>query len=283
MLTIDAYAKLNLTLEVTGTRSDGYHSVATVLQTVDLKDTLTLEHSSIISVECSLPELSDEHNLVYQAANLLREQTNYPEGVRIHVEKNIPVSAGLGGGSSDAAATLNGLNRLWDLRLSDKELQALAVRLGTDVAFFLKGGTAFGENRGEKLTPLPLPEGEVKAIILHPPIDIPTKTAAMYAELHPFYYTEGEYTRSLIQLLRNRKPITGELMFNGFEPIAPDVFEGLDEFSGAFKRTGATQVHLSGTGPSLFVLAASKQAYSIYDQLRAQGHEVYIVNLISSY
>ena len=106
MLIVHAYAKLNLTLEVMGSRPDGYHSVATVLQTVDLKDTLGLEHDHSISLECSLPDLAGEHNLVYQAADLLKEQTNYPAGVRIHLEKSIPVSAGLGGGSSDAAATL---------------------------------------------------------------------------------------------------------------------------------------------------------------------------------
>jgi 4-diphosphocytidyl-2-C-methyl-D-erythritol kinase len=283
MLTIHAYAKLNLTLEVTGTRPDGYHSVATVLQTVDLKDTLNLEHSPTISVECSLPELDGEHNLVSQAVNLLKKQTNYSEGVRIHLEKNIPVSAGLGGGSSDAAATLRGLNRLWGLRLADKELYELAIRLGTDVAFFLKGGTAFGENRGEKLTPLPAPEGEVKVVILHPPIEIPTKTAVLYAALDSSYHTEGEYTRSLIQILRNRNPISEDLIFNGFEPIAPDIFDGLDEFADAFQRAGAIQVHLCGTGPSLFALTASRQAHSIYDQLRFQGYEIYIVNLISSY
>ena len=141
-LTLKARAKVNLTLEVLGRREDGYHDIASIIQTIDLCDTLSLEPADSILFECDKPELQSQDNLALKAAYLLKASTGYDGGARITLLKGIPVSAGLGGGSSDAAATLTGLNTFWGLGLPLDELIPLAAQLGSDVPFFLHGGTA---------------------------------------------------------------------------------------------------------------------------------------------
>ena len=135
MITLFAHAKINLTLEVLGRRDDGYHEVITVLQAIDLKDTLTFERRPGIDIECDHPDLKSARNLAVKAARLLRETTGCTKGALISIEKGIPVAAGLGGGASDAAAALRALNELWQLGLSHVQLLQLAAEIGSDVAF----------------------------------------------------------------------------------------------------------------------------------------------------
>ena len=148
MITIDAHAKLNLTLEVLGKRDDGYHDIASIMQTLDLADTLTIRPADSLSLTCSLPELSGPDNLAFKAADFLCSETGVSDGANIHIEKRIPVSAGLGGGSADAAATLVGLNRLWGLELSNDRLRYIGAKLGSDVPFLIEGGTATRARQG---------------------------------------------------------------------------------------------------------------------------------------
>ena len=137
-----AYAKVNLTVEILGRRKDGYHEVRTILQTVDLADRLDISKSSRLRVECDEPHLSGKDNLVWRAAEKLAERAGVSPQVRIRIQKRIPVGMGLGGGSSDAAAALLALNRFWELDLGPDELGRTAAELGSDVPFFLTGGTA---------------------------------------------------------------------------------------------------------------------------------------------
>ena len=149
-------AKVNLALEVLGKRDDGYHEIATVMQAVDLCDRLTVETADTVSLVVSDPALpTDDGNLIVRAAAMLGEAAGATKGARITLDKHIPVAAGLGGGSSDAAATLWALNRLWGLRWSRDRLAGLAVRLGMDVPFFLGTGRVLATGRGEQLKPLP--------------------------------------------------------------------------------------------------------------------------------
>ena len=145
---VPAYAKLNLVLEVLDRRSDGFHEVRTVLQTIDLADRLTFHPASGLNIQCDDPSLNGEANLVWQAAVSLATSCDIQPRVNIHLEKHIPVAMGLGGGSSDAAATLLALNQLWRLNLTIEELSRIAVSLGSDVAFFLTGGTGSAAGRG---------------------------------------------------------------------------------------------------------------------------------------
>ena len=156
-VTIETPAKVNLTLEVLGKRNDGYHEIASVMQAINLCDRLTFSIADDLSLITDTPGLDTKDNLVYRAASLLNDKTGVSAGAEIHLCKGIPVAAGLGGGSSDAAATLLGLNRLWGLHLARDELEELAAQLGSDVPFFLAGGAALAEGRGERITPLPSP------------------------------------------------------------------------------------------------------------------------------
>ena len=164
-----ASAKVNLSLEVLGKRPDGYHEIVTVMQAVDLYDRLTLEAASTLSLRADEPDLpTDERNLIMRAARLLKDAAKVEAGARIELSKRIPVAAGLGGGSSDAAATLWGLNRLWKLRWPRARLMELAVGIGMDVPFFLGNGPALGTGRGEHLKPLGK-TGWVRARVGEPP------------------------------------------------------------------------------------------------------------------
>ncbi|MCJ7604690.1 MAG: 4-(cytidine 5'-diphospho)-2-C-methyl-D-erythritol kinase, partial [Dehalococcoidales bacterium] len=201
MLTLKTPAKINLTLEVLGKRPDGYHEIRSVLQAVGLYDTLTFEKSRKLSVTGSLPEWKAEASLVTKAAQLLQGATGYKKGASIHVEKRIPLMSGLGGDSSDAAATLTGLNQLWSLGLEREKLAELGSKLGSDVAFFLSGGTALAEGRGELVTLLPsLPRKWVVLMMPEVPVEA-GKTAEMYFNLKPEHYTDGQTTRRLVEVL----------------------------------------------------------------------------------
>jgi 4-diphosphocytidyl-2-C-methyl-D-erythritol kinase len=155
VLRLKAYAKVNLVLEVLGRRADGYHEIASVMQTIGLYDVLTFEAAGEIEFSCSTPGLQEDNNLVGSAARALRQATGKKAGARIVLEKKIPRTAGLGGGSSDAAAALKGLNRLWGLGLTPEKLAEIAAGIGSDVPFFIYGGTCLVEGRGESITPLP--------------------------------------------------------------------------------------------------------------------------------
>ena len=150
-----AFAKLNLTLEVLGRRGDGYHEVRTILQTVDLADQLEIRPYPSLRVECDDPALNGEANLAWRAAKALARSRSIQPRASIFIQKRIPVGMGLGGGSSDAAAALIALNQLWGLSLGAEELAQVAAELGSDVPFFLWGGTALAEGRGERVKPLP--------------------------------------------------------------------------------------------------------------------------------
>lgn len=173
-LELPAPAKLNLFLHVLGRRSDGYHDLQTVFQFLEFGDSLrfTPAPAGEYQLEGITGELAGEDNLVLRAARLLAQESGYSGGVHIHLHKRIPVGGGLGGGSSDAATTLAGLNRLWNLNVPDNELAALGQRLGADVPVFLFGHAAWAEGTGEKLTPINPPEPNY--LVIHPGISVAT-------------------------------------------------------------------------------------------------------------
>ncbi len=172
-----APAKINLTLDVLHKRDDGYHEVEMIMTTIDLADRLSFEKIDSNKVEIASENRfvpNDQRNLAYQAATLLKERFNIKQGIRIHLDKNIPVAAGLAGGSSDAAATLRGVNRLYDLRLTNQELQEIGAEIGSDVPFCVMGGTALAKGRGERLTALPSPPA-CWVVLAKPNIGVSTK------------------------------------------------------------------------------------------------------------
>ncbi|PZC48765.1 MAG: 4-diphosphocytidyl-2-C-methyl-D-erythritol kinase [Chloroflexi bacterium] len=277
-LTLKAPAKINLTLEVLRKRPDGFHEVALLLQTISLFDTLTLEEASEISLECTDASLATSDNLVVRAAHLLQETTGSQKGVRMYLKKEIPIAAGLGGGSSDAAGALQGLNQLWELGLSHSELEALGATLGSDVPFFLNGGTSLCLGRGEQVEPLPaanLPW----IVLLCPDILLESKTAALYARLPADRRTRGALTFKLAGRIRSGGDIPPDLLFNAFEDEALHAFPGLADYRSEMLRAGAETVHLSGTGPSLYALFSGRPAAVAARALlgHARGWRAYLV------
>jgi len=277
MLTVLAPAKINLTLEVLGERPDGYHEIRSLIQTIDLCDSLRFQVSHNIKFGCDNPELVVAESLISRATALLQETTGCSKGATIEITKRIPLSAGLGGDSSDAAAILYGLNRLWELGLSLKELTELALKLGSDVPFFLYGGTALAEGRGEIITPLPpLPQRWV--VLMIPPLPhMAEKTKRLYASLKPSHYTDGKITENFIKALKEGREFKPSMLFNTFENVAFEQFPGLEVYKGHFLKLGAPSVHLAGSGPALFTLVEDRaEAEDLYTRCKQQGMECYL-------
>ena len=268
---IEAHAKINLTLEVVGRRDDGYHDIVSIMQTVGLHDVVTLEPAERLTLECDSPELESADNLAMRAAEVLREHVGYSGGAAISLAKRIPVAAGLGGGSSDAAAVLVGLNRLWGLGLSRDELMPLAASLGSDVPFFLVGGTAMVSGRGERVRALP-PADLRWFVVLSPEIDLPDKTGRVYANLAAAGFTTGQLTRKLEARIRGKGDVPPQFLFNVFDDIAPAVFPELARYRDAFLRVGAREVHVAGSGPSLYAPVSRRELGTAIELLLKHTH-----------
>jgi 4-diphosphocytidyl-2-C-methyl-D-erythritol kinase len=248
-----APAKLNLALEVIGRRADGYHDLATVFQTVGLADELYLTLADDLTLECDWPELAGDDNLVLRAARALREQVGTDAGARLTLVKRIPVAAGLGGGSSDAAAAIRGLVRLWGAELRRDELIDLARDLGADVPFLLWGGTALAAGVGDELEWLP--DRPTRFAVLYTPLAAPgDKTARAYRALTRDAWSDGAATRALAADLDADLAAAP----NAFERVAGALFPGLESARARMLRAGAPWARLTGAGPTLFTLVANE-------------------------
>ncbi len=277
MITVTAPGKINLTLEVLGKRADGFHEIRSIMQTINLCDRLSFQAGDKLEFSSSSPGWAAEKSLVAKTARLLQETTGYSGGAIITVEKHIPLAGGLGGDSSDAAATLRGLNQLWELALPKKKLLELAGRLGSDVAFFLDGGTALVEGRGEIVTLLP-PLPRMWVVLVVPDVPrLPEKTRQLYERLKVSHYTHGQITRQMTARLREGGEMPKNLLFNVFEKVAFTAFPGLSDYRESILKAGASQVHLAGSGPTLFTLHKDKtQAEKVYRCLNEQKIECYL-------
>jgi 4-diphosphocytidyl-2-C-methyl-D-erythritol kinase len=280
---VRAYAKINLTLDILGRRSDGFHELATVMQTVDLYDTLCLTATSDdrVTLICTTPELSNDENLAARAAQLVRQHFALTQGIGIELYKRIPMAAGLGGGSSDAAAVLLALQQWWQLPLSSTDLLNMAVTLGSDVPFFLTGGLALCEGRGERVTTLaPYWPSLMRWLLLLKPA-ISVSTAAVFRSLPVGDYTDGTHSRAVCSALEARNMPRLEDLYNGLERSVlatyPEAATARDDLLNA----GASFVRLSGSGPTLFApfseLTCARRAQ---EQLQAQGYEVHLSRAI---
>ena len=277
MITIEAPAKINLTLEVLGKRPDGYHEIRSVVQTVSLCDTLRFSLSKNIEIHSASQGWSANQSIIPRAVRLIKSTTGYVGGVVIEVEKRIPLMAGLGGDSSDAAAVLRGLNELWRLGLSQEKLLELAPQLGSDVAFFLYGSTALMEGRGERITPLPsFPHHYV--VLVNPATPrLSGKTAALYAKLQSFHYTDGRITGQLVQDLKSGSEFNPVRLFNTFENVVFTRGAELTTYRSHIRKIGAPFVHLAGSGPALFTLLKDRtSAEDLVVRLKNQGMETYL-------
>jgi 4-diphosphocytidyl-2-C-methyl-D-erythritol kinase len=255
---VDAPAKVNLALEVLGRRPDGYHELATLFHALDLADHLTLLPVDGLALTVAGDAPASEDNLVLRAARALRERAP-DRSARIHLEKRIPAGAGLGGGSSDAAATLLALRDLWGLEIPLAELEEIGRGLGADVPFFLhRAAAALGRSRGDEIAPLERVPPLWLALST-PPFSLPNKTARIFAELRPDEHTDGARTQQLAAALaRGSVPETGDL-FNALAPPASRAFADLDAYAAALRRASGRAWALTGAGPALFTLCGSPE------------------------
>ena len=279
-----AYAKLNLTLEVLGRRDDGYHEVKSILQTIDLADHLEISLANDLRVECDQPSLNGEANLVWQAAVGLARRAKIEPQAQIYIRKRVPIGMGLGGGSSNAAAVLLALNRLWDLHLAQEDLAQVAAELGSDVPFFLLGGTALAQGRGEQVAPLP-PLPSLPVTLVCPDISVPNKTARMYSHLTPTSYSDGGVTRRMVEIIVGGQ-FVGEsvpgLIHNLFDEVAPQVFMDFGWLQQQVTTLATGGFHLSGAGPALFALPSSENECQMVAQaLQPYPVKVYLVHTVT--
>ncbi|MGQ9558622.1 MAG: 4-(cytidine 5'-diphospho)-2-C-methyl-D-erythritol kinase [Desulfurispora sp.] len=256
---VTAFAKINLGLAVLGCRADGYHEVDMVMQAVSLGDVLTLELAETICVEVNCPELAGgPDNLAYRAAALLQKVTGQRRGVRIYIEKNIPLAAGLAGGSADAAAVLRGLNQLWDLGLSLGELMELGAALGSDVPFGLVGGTARARGRGEVVEPLPALVGR-GVVLVKPAFGVSTpRVYRLHDQLPP--RPPGELAPLLAALEQGDWAGLCAALVNDLERATFTLHPELAAIKQALQEAGASGVLMSGSGPTVFGLCADEPA-----------------------
>ncbi len=281
---IRAYAKINLTLDVLERRADGYHALSTVMQTVDLFDTLCLStlDEDEVQITCTRPELSSEENLAVRAARLLRERCGIRQGVSIELHKRIPVAAGLGGGSSDAAAVLLALRQLWQLPVTLADLEEVAALLGSDVPFFLRGGLALCEGRGEHVTPLApcWPSSMRWLLLLKPAIEV--GTASIFRRLPARDYTDGSHSRAVVAALREGRTPQEEDLHNGLERLVLELHPEVVQAKADLLAAGSSLVRLSGSGPTLYApFADLSRAIVVQEHMQARGYEIYLSHAIS--
>ncbi len=283
MVTLKAPAKLNLTLEILAKREDGFHEILGVIQTIDLCDVLSFSSSNGIEVASDSAGWIAEKSLVSKAVSLLKETTGCSKGVKIGVKKNIPLVSGLGGDSSDAATVLLGLNQFWELGLTEEELLRLSMKLGSDVPFFLYGGTALIEGRGKLVTPLPsLPHTWFLLTMPVVPV-IPDKTKQLYNDIKPNHYTDGQITQRLITELKEGNEISSSFLFNTFENIAFTRFPGLEVAKEHMLKIGANNVHLAGSGPTLFTMVDERdRAEDLFQQFKKQRLNPYLAESLGT-
>ena len=280
-LLVKAPAKINLSLDVLYKRPDGYHEVEMIMTTIDLADRLELtllnrKEIRILSHNRFVPD--DQRNLAYQAARILQERFSVDKGVAIMIEKNIPVAAGLAGGSSDAAATLRGLNKLWQLGLTLDELAELGAEIGSDVSFCVYGGTALAKGRGEIITPLPAPP--TCWVVLAKPF-IGVSTADVYRRLslngikhpNPCEMIEAIEQGDFAAVCANVKNVLEDVTFK----LHPEVALIKEQM----KRFGADAVLMSGSGPTVFGLVQhDSRMQRVYNGLRGFCDQVFAVRML---
>lgn len=259
-LHLNAYAKVNLGLSVLRRRDDGYHEVETVLHTIGLHDVITLRETGdgvrVFADSTEVP--TGEDSLLYRAAAMLRAEHGVTRPVEIEVKKQIPIAAGLGGGSANAAVVLMGLAQMWKLRLDGRALHALAGRLGADVPFFLTGGAAVARGRGERIHPLP-PLPSTWVVVARPPVSVLTEWA--YQQIRPSEITHRpDITKLSDAVTRHDVPAVGRLLGNVFEDVIIPHHPIIAEVKAAILRGEAYGAVMSGTGPTVFGLMANEAA-----------------------
>lgn len=277
---VPAYAKINLTLAVLGRREDGYHRLASVMQTISLHDTLRIAVGGADGFDCDVAALAQPENLVARAAALLRAEVGRADlAAQIELHKEVPAQGGLGGGSSDAATTLLALNALWSLGLSAARIEALAARLGSDTAFFMHGGTARIAGRGEVVEPLPDAEPLWLALV-KPSVNVSTPT--VFRAVTPAEYGDAADTEAVIAAIRAGQPLPFDRLTNTLERGVLRAYPEVAHIQKSLLDLGAPLVVMSGSGPSLFAPYRSlREAASLVERARERQLNAWLCHSVT--
>lgn len=280
---IKAPAKINLTLDILGKLPNDYHELTTVYQAVSLYDELEFEESEVgdIKITSNSDQIPlDENNIVYKAVELIRQKHDIGKGLSINIEKNIPVAAGLAGGSTDAAATLKALNEIWELKLSDEILREYAAELGMDVSFLINGGTALGVRQGEKVRPINN-NLSLNIVIVTPDISVSTKEAYGNLDLSQVGQDSEQTKRVIAALADGDLTEVVDNLHNDFEKSIIPQYLVIGEVKEKMLGLGALGSLMSGSGPSVFgVWESEKEARRASDSLRQEYKQIYLTKTI---
>ncbi|MDU7965285.1 MAG: 4-(cytidine 5'-diphospho)-2-C-methyl-D-erythritol kinase [Paeniclostridium sordellii] len=273
-------AKINLSIDVLGKRQDGYHIVEMIMQTIDLYDNLKItqiEEDSIKIKSNSQDIPLNQDNIVYKAANILKEKFNIKKGIEISIQKKIPVAAGMAGGSSNAAAVLVGLNRIWDLGLTELELKDIALQLGADVPFCITGGSALAQGIGEELTDIKGLNENIHILICKPNIFVSTKE--VYQSLDMNEIKKRPDNQKLIDALQiNDVKYVSENMVNVLEEVTSSKYNEINQIERIIMDNKALGSMMSGSGPTVFGLFDNKEyAIRAKEELLQNYNQVYLV------
>ncbi len=277
-----APAKINLTLDVINKRDDGFHEVEMIMTMIDLVDRISLEEREdgkvVIETTSSIIP-TDERNIVYKAAKLLMAEFEINKGIHIFLEKKIPTSAGLGGGSSDAAATLRGVNKLWNLNLTKEQLENYGAQIGSDVPFCVGGGTAIARGRGELLEQLePMPAGWI--LLAKPAVSVSTKV--IYNSLDHRNINKHPETKQMIEAIRSKDlSAISYLLYNVLQPVTFDLYPEVRILAQQMQEYGVGNLVMSGSGPTLYTLSNRESSLNkAYNALRGFCEDVYVTRLL---
>lgn len=280
-LALESYGKINLSLDVLYKRDDGYHELNTIMQQVDLMDKIILkDRENGIKIECNKEEVPlNQSNLVYRAWEKLSEKTGMDRGIHIIIDKKIPVAGGLAGGSSNAATVLKGLNQLWNLNLSYKELKKIGVKIGADIPFCIKGGTAHAKGIGEKLIKL---NGFSNKMVLLANIGVPISTASVYGDLELGNKESRMDIDKMVKYIEDDDlPNVAKNMSNIMEEVVIKKHPIIGEIKKDMVKYGALGSIMSGSGPTVFGLFDDEEKlYRCKKKLEKKVEKVYIARTI---
>ncbi|MGL4849231.1 MAG: 4-(cytidine 5'-diphospho)-2-C-methyl-D-erythritol kinase [Clostridium sp.] len=278
---IKAYAKINISLDIVGKKENGYHLLRMIMQSIDLYDDIIVDKAKHgINISCNKPYVpSDERNLAYKAAKLFMETYNIKSGVNIMIKKNIPVCAGLAGGSTDGAAVLKLMNKLFNINASDKELMELGVKLGADVPYCIKGGTALCEGIGEEVTELKKFKDKI-LVLVKPSFGVSTK--AVYEEFNIQRAIFHPKTEELIKAMEEDDlKFVSRNMKNLLENVTLRKHKEIIKIKESMMRLGSTGAMMSGSGPTVFAFFDDMlKAQNCYESMKKKYKDVFITRTI---
>ena len=280
---IDSYSKINLTLNILEKRRDGYHNIETIMQSINLADRIFIkEEEEGVKIKCSHPQVPvDAQSLAYRSAEKILNRYRIARGVKIEIDKKIPLASGMAGGSANSASILVGINKLFALNLSNKDLRGMGEELGMDVPFCIQNGTALAYHRGEKVTPLPPINPPLWIIVINPGFEIPTKWAYNNLDLGLIKREKNSTIAMLKALKEGGLEGIAKNLFNSFEELIIKKYREIGEIKDRLIEEGALGALMSGSGPTVFGIAQNKeQVLKIYEKLKSEYESIWAVHTI---